>query len=202
MAAAAALGSAARRPAAWGQGPVAGARCRTASRAVACRRNPWPWPLVSDPWSGSLEHARRRHRPPAELHASDDVFLRHHAPVATVGAVVAMIAHHEVVAVGNHLRTPVVVAAILSGYVIVIQRNVVHIHAAVDDAHGVPVLGDDALHERFLRIERVVEHHYIAAPRLADAIGEFIDDQPILILERRRHAEPLDAGDLESERDD
>ena len=37
---------------------------------------------------------------------------------------------------------------------------------------------------------------------LADAIGELVDDQAILIGERRRHALAFDARDLEAERDD
>ena len=69
-------------------------------------------------------------------------------------------------------------------------------------AHGVAFLGDHALHERLLRIERVVQHDDVAAPRLADAVDELVDDQPILILERRRHALAFDARDLEPERDD
>ena len=37
---------------------------------------------------------------------------------------------------------------------------------------------------------------------VADAVGELVDDQPILIRERRRHALAFDARDLEAERDD
>ena len=35
--------------------------------------------------------------------------------------------------------------------------------------------------------------------RLADAVGELVDDQTILILQRRRHALAFDARDLEAE---
>ena len=59
-----------------------------------------------------LRRCARGNRPPADLHLADDVLLRHHAPVPAVGAVVAVVAHHEVVALGNHLRPPVVVAAV------------------------------------------------------------------------------------------
>ena len=38
--------------------------------------------------------------------------------------------------------------------------------------------------------------------RLADAVGELVDDQAILIRERRRHALAFDARDLEAERHD
>src|SRR5258708_6669762 len=54
-------------------------------------------------------------RPPAHLHFADDVLLRHGTPMAAVGAVVPVVAHHEVVALLDYLRTPVVVAAELGG---------------------------------------------------------------------------------------
>src|SRR5215813_13001644 len=95
----------------------------------------------------SLEDPRVRHRPPANLYLADDVLLRHHPPVTAVGAVVAVVAHHEVVAFRYHLRTPVVVAAVVRLDVVVLQRDVVDVHAAVDDANGVAFLRDDALHE-------------------------------------------------------
>ena len=37
---------------------------------------------------------------------------------------------------------------------------------------------------------------------VADAVGELVDDQPVLIGERRRHALAFDARHLEAERDD
>ena len=40
------------------------------------------------------------------------------------------------------------------------------------------------------------------SPRRAYPVHEFVDDQSVLILERRRHAEPLDARNLKAERDD
>src|SRR5262245_5578489 len=89
-----------------------------------------------------LEDMRRRDRPPPELYASDDVFLRHHSPVTAVGAVVAVIAHDEIVTVRNDLRSVVVVAAELWWHVVVVERDVVHIHAAVDDTHVVAFFGD------------------------------------------------------------
>ncbi len=62
--------------------------------------------------------------------------------------------------------------------------------------------GDHALDERLVGVERVVEHHDIAALRIGEAIGELVDDQPILIGQRRRHALAFDPRDLEAERDD
>src|SRR5579872_3436332 len=66
-------------------------------------------------WEGSLEDARVLNRPPADFDLADDVLLRHGAPVAAVGAVVAMIAHDEVVALLDDLRAPIVVTAELGG---------------------------------------------------------------------------------------
>ena len=151
---------------------------------------------------GVLENARRGNRPPAQLHLPDDVLLRHHAPVAAVGAVVPMVAHDEVVALRNDLRAPVVVAAVVLGNVVVVQRDVVHVHTPVDDADRIVLLRDHPLDEGLVGIERVVEHDDVAAARLADAIHQLVDDEPVLIFERRRHAAALDACDLESEGDD
>jgi hypothetical protein len=76
-------------------------------------------------------------RPPADLHLADDVLLRHGAPVAAVGAVVAVVAHDEVVALLDHLRAPVVVAAEFGGNVVVVERDVVDVDAAVDNPHRI-----------------------------------------------------------------
>src|SRR5262245_13581790 len=103
--------------------------------------------------ASASEHASGRYRPPAQLHFADDVFLRHHAPVTAVGAVVAVIAHYEVVTLGNHLRAPVVVAAEFAGHVVVFERDVVHVDAAIDDPDRVALFGNHALDERLLGIE-------------------------------------------------
>src|SRR5205085_7378572 len=42
----------------------------------------------------------------------------------------------------------------------------------------------------------------VAAAWLEDAVDRFVDDQPILILERRGHAQTFDASDLDAERHD
>ena len=93
-------------------------------------------------------------------------------------------------------------AAVLGRHEVVVDRHVVAVDAAVDDPDLVAFLRDDPLDERLVRVERVVEHHDVADLRLADAVGELVDDQAILIGERRRHALAFDAGDLEAERDD
>ena len=51
-------------------------------------------------------------------------------------------------------------------------------------------------------IERVIEHDDVAASRNAPPIRQLVDDQPVLIRERRRHALAFDARDLKAERDD
>jgi hypothetical protein len=94
------------------------------------------------------------------------------------------------------------VAPVFRGHEVVAHRHVVHVDTTVDDAHGVAFFGDDALDERLVRVERVVEHHDVAALRRGEAIAELVDDQPILIGQRRRHALAFDARDLEAERDD
>src|SRR6266853_1601738 len=105
--------------------------------------------------------------PPPHFHFADDVFLRHAPPVAAVGAVIAVIAHHEVVALLHDLRTPVVVAAEFGRDVIVVERDVVDVHVAVDNADRVAFFGDDPFDEHLLRVERIVKHHDVAGTRLA-----------------------------------
>src|ERR1700691_4058059 len=83
------------------------------------------------------ENPRGRHRPPAKLNLSDDVPLWYEAPGPAVRAVVPVIAHDEVVALGDHLRPPVVMAPVLLRHVIVVQRDLVDVHLAVDDPHRV-----------------------------------------------------------------
>src|SRR5690606_2317251 len=78
-----------------------------------------------------FEDAGLADRPPPQLHLADDVLLRHGPPVATVGTVVPMVAHHEVVALRNHLRAPVVVPPILRGHVGILEFDVVDEHASV-----------------------------------------------------------------------
>jgi hypothetical protein len=93
-------------------------------------------------------------------------------------------------------------AAELRGDVLVVQRHVVDVDATVDDPHRVPLARNHAFHEHLLGVERVVEHHDVARPRFAKLVDQLVDDQPVVILQRRRHAQAVDARDLKAERDD
>src|SRR5437764_14761089 len=84
-----------------------------------------PLALSHEPFR--LEHPCRGDRPPSQLHLADDVALGHEAPVAAVGAVVPMVAHHKVEAFLHHLWTPVVVTPVLHRYVVLLERDIVHI---------------------------------------------------------------------------
>src|SRR5215831_20251 len=66
---------------------------------------------------GTLENLGVLERPPPDLDLADDVFLRHWPPVAAVGAVVAVIAHHEVIPLLDDLRTPVIMASEFLGHI-------------------------------------------------------------------------------------
>ncbi len=122
--------------------------------------------------------------------------------MAAVGAVVAVVAHDEVVPLRNHLGAPVVVAAVLARHVLVVERDVVDVHPAVHDADRVAFLRDDPLHERLVGVHRVVEHDDVAAPGRAEPVNQLVDDQPVLVLEGRRHALSFDPRHLEPERHD
>ena len=88
------------------------------------------------------------------------------------------------------------------GHVVVVERHVVDVDAAVDDPDRVAFPRDHPLDEHLFRVERVVEHDDVARPRLADLVDQLVHDQAIVILERRRHAQPVDARDLKAERHD
>src|SRR6266576_464440 len=133
---------------------------------------------------------------------ADNIFLRNESPMTAVGAVVAVVAHHEVIPLGYHGRTKIVMAAVLGQHEIVPQQYVVDVDAAVDDAERVAFLGDDPLDKRPRRVRGIVVHDDIPASRLADAIAKLVDNQPVLIFERRLHGVPLVSRDLEEERDD
>src|SRR3954452_2988152 len=105
-----------------------------------------------------LEHLAVADGPPAQLHLSGDVLLGDEAPLPAVVTVVPMIAHYEVVALGDHLRTPVVVAAVFLRDEAVVDGNAVAEPAAGHDPHLIPFGGDPPLHERLVRLQRAVQH--------------------------------------------
>src|SRR5262249_27964175 len=79
----------------------------------------------------ALENLGVLKRPPADFDLPDDVLFRDEAPVPAVRAVVAVVAHDEVVALPNHVRAPIVMAAELVGNVVVSQRLIVDVDATV-----------------------------------------------------------------------
>src|SRR5687767_13779981 len=113
-----------------------------------------------------------------------------------------MVTHHEVVAVWNTRGRVVVVALELLRHEVIVHRYVVDVDDPVDDAYVFAFFCDHTLDERLIRVDGVVEHHDIAAARLADAIGQLVHDQAVLIGERRRHALPFDTGNLKAKGDD
>src|ERR1700680_5073162 len=121
-------------------------------------------------------------RPPANLYLADEVLLRHEPPVAAVHAAITAISHHEVIAGGDHLGAPVLVAPKRSVHVILTKRHLVDVYAAADNAHRVAFLGDHALDEDLVGIERVVERHDVAGARGAELVDEPVDDQPVAII--------------------
>ena len=96
-------------------------------------------------------------------------------------------------------RRVIVVAAELLRHEVVGHRHVIDETRSVDDAHVFAFFGDHPLDERLVRVDRVVEHHDVAAPRRAQAVGQLVHDQAVLVGKRGRHALTFDAGDLEAE---
>src|SRR5271166_3829409 len=131
------------------------------------------------------------HRPVNDQRSSNNVFLRHESPIAAVQAVVAVVAHHEVVSFRNnelavhhqllHLQPPLPLEPsrgdVHSGKVIAIQvvEGLDESHVglveslAVDQdsfVHHPKVVSrhaDHALHEVLLRVHRIMKHDDIPA---------------------------------------
>ena len=116
----------------------------------------------------------------------DDVSLGHHAPVAAVRAVVAVVAHR--VALRNPATVPVVLAARCRSPHKSSFSRMSFRHAVDDTARCLAFLGDHALHERLVGVQRVMQQqrcHRAAARR---CITSLFTIGQVLILERQRHA--------------
>ena len=114
-----------------------------------------------------------------------------------------MVAHDEVVGVLDPLGTEVLAAPEPGRHVLVRQQDVVHVDLPALDPHLVARLGDDPLDEGLVGVARVVEHDDVAGLGPAEELVQrLVDDQPVLVLQRRLHAAALDPGHLEPEGDD
>ena len=112
-----------------------------------------------------------------------------------------MIAHHEI-AVGRHddLRIGAFIA-VDRGDVIFAQRLPIDINLAGVDADTIASDADNAFDKALRRIRRIVEHHDVAALNRLQAIDKLVDEDPLLILERRHHACAFDLDRLIQEDD-
>ena len=105
-------------------------RLRAKATPVDLRHSEMPgadivWERARSRADRPLEERGRGERPPARLDAADDGLARHGAPVAAVGAAVAMVAHHHVVVGRHRVRAPVLVAAEVRRHVAVVQLTAV-----------------------------------------------------------------------------
>ena len=157
------------------------------------------WEKVTRRSGERLEQAGVSQRPPPELHAADDVLLWHLPPMPAIGAVVPVVAHHEVVRLLYDFRSMGLVTPIFGGHEQVRLQYLVHVDMTVFDPYRVTFLRYDPLDEGLVGVAGVVEHHDVAGfGNAKEAIGGFVDDQAILVLKRRLHALALDPGHLEA----
>ncbi len=119
--------------------------------------------------------------------------FRHGPPVTTVGAVVPVVAHHEVVSPAGSPAGPSRRGLRNSArHVVVVQRHVVDqtrpstMRTVSPSCFAIIT----RLTNHLLRVERVVQHHDIARPRLADLVHEFVDDEAIVVFERHAMLRP------------
>src|SRR5438552_89745 len=98
-------------------------------------------------------------RPDAGFDFPEEQVFRDKAPVAAVGAAVPVIAHDEVLARRDRLRTPVAVIAVLWRDVIVMQQPVVDVDRTRDNANDIARRRNHTLDEQLLRTARIAQHN-------------------------------------------
>ena len=93
-----------------------------------------------------------------------------------------MVAHHVIVARGDHHLRDGPVVAIHSRHVRLAQRRPVHKDFAMVDAKRISRQRDYALDVALLRVARVVEDHYVAALNGREMIDKLVDEEAIADL--------------------
>src|SRR5207248_9613494 len=93
--------------------------------------------------------------------------------------------------------------------VLVLRRNVrfrnyfaVDVDGALANFDSFARQTDDTLDERFRVIERIPEHHDVAAVNGLEAVDKFIDKDALLVGEERSHAGAFDFHRMIKEDDD
>src|SRR5262245_31236903 len=108
-----------------------------------------------------------------------------------------MIREDEVVTLRYDLRSPVIVAAILGGHEGLRLPHTVQIHVPVGDLHLIPFTSGDSLDELPFRPEWVAQHDDLPEQGIAVLVGHLVDDEAILIRDRRGHRLALLTRDLD-----
>ena len=115
----------------------------------------------------------------------------------------AMVAHNEKRIGRNALRAVGGGVGELRGDVRLIEEAAVHKDAAGADLDGFARKTDHALDEGLAAVERIPEDDHVAALNGAEVIDELVDENALLIAQKRRHAGAFDFdGLIEKNNDD
>lgn len=122
--------------------------------------------------------------------------------MAAIGTVVPMVAHDEVVGFSNHFGAMVFVAPEIRWYIIIGQKDFIHINSSVFDPDRVAFLCDDSLDEGLVRVPRVIQHDDVARLRQTEeTVQRFVYDESVLVRQSWFHALTFDPRDLKAEGD-
>src|SRR5579883_869027 len=139
------------------------------------------------------------HRPIGKRGLAVDVPAVEAAPTAAVIRRIAMVAEHEIMMGRHHdLRIAPMIAKARQD--IGLDHSLaVDIDDAVHDLNRVAGQADHALDEALAGIERIPEDHHIAALDAFEVVNKFVDEDPLVVLQARHHAEAFDPHRLVEE---
>ncbi len=137
--------------------------------------------------------------PIAEKRFAVDIFFRNEAPVAGIGRIIAVVAHHKVMMRINLLCRPSWQAlVVLYVEIIFLKFDPVDIYAAIPDLDRFTGQPNDPFHVAFIRLSRKPEDNDVTALKMAPAnaldvvVNELVDQQTLAIMQMRKHRFTLD----------
>ena len=159
-------------------------------------------PVFHGVTSGSADHTGIARGPVNKDGLAVDEGTVDGAEISAVRGDGAVVAHDEVVVRGKDYLVHGAVVSVLGRHVGLGNELAVHEHAAMFNAKAIAGQRDDALDVALFRIARIVKDHNIAAIDGSEAVNEFVDEEPVAVLEARQHAGAFYPDRLIEEGDD
>lgn len=143
-----------------------------------------------------MNAARFRKRPDSKHRLAVDVLLGHGAKSAGVLRAVAMVAHHEKMALFNGRFSHVGSVFVLTLQIGLFDRLLVDVHDSVADLDEIARTADHPLDVGDGRIARIEENDDIAALDVAETVDELVDEEPFILVDEGLHRGSLNANRL------